>query len=599
MNQAVAPSFLRSAAGSLGSAEFRRRYGLRLAYMAGAMANGIAGEALVEALARAGCLASFGAAGLAPERVAAAIARLRAALPGRPLCFNLIHTPDEPALERALAEQYLAAGIEVVEASAFMALTPALVLWRARGAGFDLAGRAVARQRLIAKVSRREVAEPFLRPPPEALLAALVAEGALTPGEAAAARQLPMADDITVEADSGGHTDRQSLVCALPALLLLRARVALDFAPAAAVGLGAGGGIGTPAAIRAAFAMGADYVVTGSINQACVESGTSPAVRRLLAGAELADVAMAPAADMFELGVQVQVLKRGTLFAGRAAALWALYRAWPGLDALPADERARLERDLFRLPLAEVRAQTEAFWLARNPELAERARRDPKLMMGLVFRWYLGQSSRWAIEGRPERALDYQVWCGPAMGAFNAWAAGTRFAELEARRAAEVAEALMMAAAAPGEAGAATGVPAADAVAADAVAADAVAAAHVAAAGTAPIGPSAAPIPVLAAPVAPAPAGQGTGALDAESIRDWLMAQVAAQLEVEADDIDPRRTFESYALDSARALLVLTRLEARLGLRLSPTLIWNYPTIEALAGRLAQLAAPASAVATA
>jgi NAD(P)H-dependent flavin oxidoreductase YrpB (nitropropane dioxygenase family) len=41
-----------------------------------------------------------------------------------------------------------------------------------------------------------------------------------------------------------------------------------------------------------------------------VEAGTSDTVRQMLAEAEQADVAMAPSADMFELGVKVQVLKR-------------------------------------------------------------------------------------------------------------------------------------------------------------------------------------------------------------------------------------------------------------------------------------------------
>ena len=45
--------------------------------------------------------------------------------------------------------------------------------------------------------------------------------------------------------------------------------------------------------------------------------------------------------------------------------------------------------------------------------------------MALVFRWYLGLSSRWANAGDPTRTLDYQVWCGPAMGAFNEWARGS------------------------------------------------------------------------------------------------------------------------------------------------------------------------------
>jgi hypothetical protein len=53
--------------------------------------------------------------------------------------------------------------------------------------------------------------------------------------------------------------------------------------------------------------------------------------------------------------------------------------------------------------------------------------------MALVFRWYLGQAAHWAKDGEPSRRIDYQVWCGPAMGAFNEWVAGS-FLEAPARR---------------------------------------------------------------------------------------------------------------------------------------------------------------------
>src|SRR5262249_57730294 len=91
--------------------------------------------------------------------------------------------------------------------------------------------------------------------------------------------------------------------------------------------IGAAGGISTPWSAAAALAMGAAYIVTGSVNQSCVESGTSDAVRKMLAQAQQADIAMAPAADLFEMGVKVQVLKRGTMFPMRAAKLFHLYRA--------------------------------------------------------------------------------------------------------------------------------------------------------------------------------------------------------------------------------------------------------------------------------
>jgi hypothetical protein len=56
--------------------------------------------------------------------------------------------------------------------------------------------------------------------------------------------------------------------------------------------------------------------------------------------------------------------------------------------------------------------------------------------MALCFRWYLGKASRWAIDGDPTRQTDYQIWCGPAMGAFNAWVKGS-FLEDPAERGAE------------------------------------------------------------------------------------------------------------------------------------------------------------------
>ena len=115
--------------------------------------------------------------------------------------------------------------------------------------------------------------------------------------------------------------------------------------------VGLAGGIATPAAAAAAFAMGAAYIMTGSVNQACVESGTSDAVREMLAETRQADVTMAPAADMFEMGVTVQVLKRGTMFPMRAARLYDLYRAYAGLDSIPAAERDKLEKTFFQARL--------------------------------------------------------------------------------------------------------------------------------------------------------------------------------------------------------------------------------------------------------
>jgi hypothetical protein len=62
-----------------------------------------------------------------------------------------------------------------------------------------------------------------------------------------------------------------------------------------------------------------------------------------------------------------------------------------------------------------------------------KAESDSRHRMALVFRWYLGLSSRWANVGEPGRQVDYQVWCGPAMGAFNEWAKGSHLEQPQNR----------------------------------------------------------------------------------------------------------------------------------------------------------------------
>lgn len=409
----------------LGAPEFLRDHVLKYPYMTGAMANGIGSAEIVEAMSRAGMLGSFGAAGLSLDRITQGIDRLKANLGDASFCINLIHSPNEPAHEMATAELLLQKGVSLVEASAYLDLTPAIVRYRVAGFKGGVGGLVVPVNRVIAKVSRVEVATKFLSPPPERMLRELVAAGHITQHQASLAAQFPVADDVTAEADSGGHTDNRPAITLLPTIIALRDRLQRQFRYPNSPRVGLAGGIATPASVAAAFAMGAGYVVTGSVNQACVESGSSDAVRKMLAEAGQADVTMAPAADMFEMGVRVQVLKRGTMFPMRAAKLYELYRSYSSWEAIPESERVQIEKTFFRTSFDEIWMRTKEFFIRRDATQLPKAETDPKHRMALVFRWYLGLSSRWANSGEAGRQLDYQVWCGPAMGAFNEWAKGS------------------------------------------------------------------------------------------------------------------------------------------------------------------------------
>ena len=436
----------------LGDRSFTEVHGCRFPYVVGEMANGIATARMVVAAHAAGFLGFFGAAGLPPARIHAALDEIEGALVAaghagsRAWGTNLIHSPHEPDLEHAVVDLYLTRNVTRVSASAYMDLTPMVVRYAASGLRL-VDGKIVRKNRVFAKISRPETAARFLMPIPSSFLRPLVEQGLISKEEAALAERVCVATDVTVEADSGGHTDNQALPCVFPAVKQLALEMSRKHELQAITGeplrVGAAGGLGTPDAVAAAFAMGAAYVLTGSVNQSAVESGLSPRGRTLLGGVRLGDVTMAPAADMFEMGVKVQVLKKGSMFANRAFKLYDVYRQSASLETISAADKKKIEGEILRTSVENAWAATRAFFEKRDPQQIVKAEQDPKHKMALVFRSYLGQASKWAIAGDDDRALDFQIWCGPAMGSFNAWVDGTFLAPVENRTVAQIGWNLM------------------------------------------------------------------------------------------------------------------------------------------------------------
>lgn len=435
------------AAERLGSAAFRAAYGVRYAYCAGAMYKGIASADLVIAMGRAGLMSYFGTGGLTLQEIEAAIARIRRELPaGAPFGMNLLNSLDQPELEEDTVALYLQRGVRCVEAAAYMQVSAPLVWFRLSGVRRGPGGAAEVPNRLLAKVSRPEVAQAFMLPPPPEMVRRLVQAGRLTQAEAELGAGIPMADDICVEADSGGHTDQGVALALLPAMMALRDRVRERHAHAWPLRVGAAGGIGTPAAAAAAFTMGADFIVTGSINQCTVEAGTSDAVKDLLQEADVQDTDYAPAGDMFELGARVQVLRKGLFFPARANKLYELYQRHGSLEEIDERTRSQIEAKYFGRSIDEVWAETRAYYLRTGRKTAEELDR-PRQKMALVFRWYFTHSARLARQGAPQQRVDYQIHCGPALGAFNAWVKGSELEPWRNRRVADIGDRIMQGAA--------------------------------------------------------------------------------------------------------------------------------------------------------
>lgn len=439
----------RDRAQRLGSEGFRRDFGVDYAYVTGSMYRGIASKELVVAMARRGFLAFLGAAGLSAEQTRRDIEFIRAALaPGQPFGVNLLCNLQDPPQELASAELLLALGVGIIEASAFVKVTQALVLFHLRGLR-QVEGRVQRTTRILAKISRPEVARAFMRPAPEELVRRLLEERKVTPEQAALAKGIPLCVDLCVEADSGGHTDRGVATALLPAIQSLRQEMKSEHGYADDLRIGLAGGIGTPQAVAAAFVMGADFVLTGSINQCTVEAGISDGVKDRLQAINIQDTDYCPAGDMFEIGALVQVLKKGVLFPARANRLHALYNAHESWEDIPAATRAQIQDKYFKKSVEAVWQETQEY-LERigSIEELERARRSSKRRMAMIFRWYYGYSSRLSFS-EPERdPANLQVHTGPALGAFNQWVKGTPMEDWRGRHVDAIALRLMHEAAA-------------------------------------------------------------------------------------------------------------------------------------------------------
>jgi trans-AT polyketide synthase/acyltransferase/oxidoreductase domain-containing protein len=429
---------------SLGDASFKRDYGLRYAYLAGAMYKGIASRQLVAALGEAGLMGYFGSGGLQLDEVEAAIRYIRGRLAkGQPYGVNLLCNLERPELEDRTVDLFLEHGVRNIEAAAFIRMTPSLVRWRLVGLRRGPDGSVLRPRRTLAKVSRPEVATAFLSPAPETIVRELLAAGKVTPLEAELSAAVPMADDICVEADSGGHTDQGVAFALLPAMFLLRDQLKAKHAYQQPIGLGAAGGIGTPHAAAAAFMMGADFILTGSINQCTVEAGTSDSVKDLLQELNVQDTAYAPAGDMFELGARVQVARRGLFFPARANKLFELYQQHNSIDEIDPKTRQQIQERYFKRSFEEVWNETRAHYAAVMPQRITDIEGNPKQRMALIFKWYFVHSARLALQGSEDQKVDYQIHCGPAMGSFNQWVKGTELSPWRNRHVADVGVRLM------------------------------------------------------------------------------------------------------------------------------------------------------------
>lgn len=73
-----------------------------------------------------------------------------------------------------------------------------------------------------------------------------------------------------------------------------------------------------------------------------------------------------------------------------------------------------------------------------------------------------------------------------------------------------------------------------------------------------------------------------------EGIRRWLIANIASVVNMDPAQIDVKQTFDNYGMDSLQAVSLSGDLENWLNREISPTVVWDYPTVEQLARHLSE-----------
>ncbi|MGY3792645.1 ACP S-malonyltransferase [uncultured Aquimarina sp.] len=415
------------AAIQLGSKAFRDDHNVKYAYMTGSMYRGIASKELVVKMANSNMLSFLGTGGMSIQEIEENIKYIQSNVDKTASYgMNLLHDMACPSNEMDQVTLFLKYKIRKVEASAFMQITKSLVYYHLAGLERNSEGIIECKNKIIAKVSRPEVAEVFMKPAPRKFVNQLLDENLISQEQAVMSESVPMCYDICVEADSGGHTDGGVAFVLFPSIKQLKNQIESSYNYNKSIRIGLGGGIGTPSAVACAYIMGADFITTGSINQCTVEAGTSNTVKDLLQDINVQDTDYAPAGDMFEIGSRIQVLKKGVLFPARANKLFAIYRQYDSLDDIPQKIQTRLEKSYFKKSISEVWEETKAYLINNNErDEVAKAEQIPSHKMALVFKWYFAYSNRLAFEGNIENKSDFQVHTGPALGSFNQWVKGT------------------------------------------------------------------------------------------------------------------------------------------------------------------------------
>lgn len=74
--------------------------------------------------------------------------------------------------------------------------------------------------------------------------------------------------------------------------------------------------------------------------------------------------------------------------------------------------------------------------------------------------------------------------------------------------------------------------------------------------------------------------------MNGNEIIEWMRDYLAAHLKVDRHRIETDMQFEDFGLDSRQSMEMVGELSAKVGIELDPAIVYDYSTIDTLAGQV-------------
>lgn len=405
---------------NLESQDFKTYLNLKYPYVCNSMYYNIVSPEMIIKLSNSGMLGFLGTSMRSLFEIREDINIIRREVNEATFGLGIVHNKNTK-VEDEVFQFLLDEDIKIIEISDYLTVTKNIVKYKLKGINKHNTETETQKHYIMAKVARIETAELFLKPAPTKIIEELIEEGEITTEESICGRNEPIADFISVITENDIHVSSPSNFMLFNEISKLSLEIQEKYGYIRKPFIGIEGGIGNPLAIANAFFIGADYVVTGSINQCSNQARISESVKDILQTLDIHDCESVPDLENMELGVMVNVVRKSTLFPARINKLYDLYRRYNSLDEIDSDILASLESRVFKESIEEFCKDSEKFFDEAELNTMRKSRKGKILQ---IVKSYYYQALKNAIKGNEERKIDYCIRCNPTMGLFNRWAKG-------------------------------------------------------------------------------------------------------------------------------------------------------------------------------